>query len=63
MKYPSEAEAGLEALLALLALNAPVADWEQMEEEIIQASIGDDCATSAPADTRSDSVGHFSSDG
>ena len=29
------------ALASLLSLNAPVADWEQMEEEIIRGSLGD----------------------
>ena len=35
---PQEEEQRLEALHELLSLNAPVADWEQMEAEIIQGA-------------------------
>ena len=35
---PQEEEQRLEALRELLSLNAPVADWEQMEAEIIQGA-------------------------
>jgi hypothetical protein len=36
---PKQRQQRLKALERLLALNAPVADWEQMEEEIIQGAI------------------------
>lgn len=37
--HPAEAERRQAALRNFLSLNLPVADWEQMEEEIIRAHI------------------------
>ena len=36
---PQEEQLRLEALHELLSLNAPVADWEQMEAELIRGAI------------------------
>ncbi len=37
---PQDAAARLEALWELLGLNAPVADWEEMEADIIRGAHG-----------------------